>query len=97
VITDIMSISKIETDVILNKANVALARSQRLVASWLPPKTAEEQDTKSEEEIQREEDEIFTAMPETYAFILLTLSVHLSFLLFSLSFFSVWYLRIVCE
>ncbi|KAB8258889.1 hypothetical protein BDV32DRAFT_125078 [Aspergillus pseudonomiae] len=61
-----MSLSKTETDVILNKANVALARSQRLVASWLPPKTQEEQaNTKSEEELQREEDEVFTAVPET--------------------------------
>ncbi|KAB8218196.1 hypothetical protein BDV33DRAFT_205704 [Aspergillus novoparasiticus] len=61
-----MSLSKTETDVILNKANVALARSQRLVASWLPPKTQEEQaNTKSEAELQREEDEVFTAVPET--------------------------------
>lgn len=61
-----MSISKSETDIILNKANVALARSQRLVASWLPPQTSEElANLKSEEELQREEDEIFTAVPET--------------------------------
>lgn len=57
------------TDIILNRANVALARSQRLVASWLPPQTTEEQtsNTKSEEELRKEEDEIFTAVPETYA------------------------------
>ncbi|KAA8650056.1 hypothetical protein EYZ11_004763 [Aspergillus tanneri] len=61
-----MSLSKSETDVILNKANVALARSQWLVASWLPPRTQEELDnSKSEEELQKEEDEIFTAVPET--------------------------------
>jgi len=56
------------TDIILNRASVALARSQRLVASWLPPQTTEEQSSnaKSEEELQREEDEIFTAVPETY-------------------------------
>lgn len=61
-----MSVSKIETDIILNKANVALARSQRLVASWLPPPTdAEQANVKSEEELQKEEDEIFTAVPET--------------------------------
>ncbi|OJJ84866.1 DUF3245 domain-containing protein [Aspergillus glaucus CBS 516.65] len=55
------------TDIILNRANVALARSQRLVASWLPPQTTEEQtsNTKSEEELRKEEDEIFTAVPET--------------------------------
>ncbi|PLN81208.1 hypothetical protein BDW42DRAFT_169396 [Aspergillus taichungensis] len=66
-----MSISKTqqskETDIILNKANVALARSQRLVASWLPAPSAEEESTnvKSEEELQREEEEIFQAVPET--------------------------------
>ncbi|KKK17818.1 hypothetical protein ARAM_002091 [Aspergillus rambellii] len=61
-----MSLSKAETDIILNKANIALARSQRLVASWLPAPTTEEQgNTKSDEELQREEDEIFTAVPET--------------------------------
>lgn len=61
------STSKPETDMILNRANVALARSQRLVASWLPPQTAEESSTipKSEEELRREEEEIFTAVPET--------------------------------
>ncbi|KAF7172049.1 hypothetical protein CNMCM5623_004351 [Aspergillus felis] len=61
-----MSRSKSETDIILNKAHVALARSQRLVASWLPPPTDEEKaHVKTEEELQREEDEIFIAVPET--------------------------------
>ena len=61
-----MSVSKNESDVILNRANVALARSQRLVASWLPaPSEDELSHAKSEEELQREEDEIFTAVPET--------------------------------
>ncbi|GIC94774.1 DUF3245 domain-containing protein [Aspergillus udagawae] len=60
-----MSISKSETDIILNKAHVALARSQRLVASWLPPPTDEEKACVKTEELQREEDEIFTAVPET--------------------------------
>ncbi|KAJ5632258.1 hypothetical protein N7490_008597 [Penicillium lividum] len=61
-----MSLSKAESDVILNRANVALARSQRLVASWLPAQTETElANTKSEEELQKEEDEIFTAVPET--------------------------------
>ncbi|KAL1865988.1 hypothetical protein Plec18167_009238 [Paecilomyces lecythidis] len=55
-----------EADVIFNRANIALARSQRLVASWLPPKSDEDlaEQSKSEEELQREEDEIFTAVPE---------------------------------
>lgn len=61
-----MALSKSESDIILNRANVALARSQRLVASWLPDRSADElANAKSEEEIQREEDEIFTAVPET--------------------------------
>jgi hypothetical protein len=30
-----------EADIILNRTNVALARSQRLIQSWLPPKPAE--------------------------------------------------------
>ncbi|KAL1988514.1 hypothetical protein VTN96DRAFT_8909 [Rasamsonia emersonii] len=55
-----------EADIIFNRANVALARSQRLVASWLPPKTDEElaNSNKTEEELQREEDELFTPVPE---------------------------------
>jgi hypothetical protein len=65
-----MSLSKSETDIILNKANIALARSQRLVASWLPvQQTSAEQDlsnAKTDEELQREEDEVFTAVPERY-------------------------------
>ena len=62
-----MSLSKSESDVILNRANVALARSQRLVSSWLPAQTDDElANVKSEDELQREEDEIFTAVPETY-------------------------------
>ncbi|KAJ5622086.1 hypothetical protein N7528_005318 [Penicillium herquei] len=61
-----MSLSKSESDIILNRANVALSRSQRLVASWLPAQTEEElANTKTDEELQREEDEIFTAVPET--------------------------------
>lgn len=54
-----------EAEIVFNRANVALARSQRLIASWLPPKTTDEiANEKTEEELQREEDEIFTAVPE---------------------------------
>ncbi|CAG8425478.1 unnamed protein product [Penicillium salamii] len=53
---------KSESDVILNRANVALSRSQRLVASWLPQT---DEVSKTDEELQKEEDEIFTAVPET--------------------------------
>ncbi|KAI9764724.1 MAG: hypothetical protein M1840_008116 [Geoglossum simile] len=51
-----------EADVIQNRINVALAKSQRLVASWLPladPAT----NTRSVEEIQRQEDTLFTPIP----------------------------------
>ncbi|RDW67114.1 DUF3245 domain-containing protein [Aspergillus mulundensis] len=61
-----MSLSKADTDIILNKANIALARSQRLVASWIPAAPATEADNaKTDAELQREEEEIFTAVPET--------------------------------
>ncbi|CAI7570996.1 unnamed protein product [Penicillium pancosmium] len=62
-----MSLSKSESDIILNRANVALSRSQRLVSSWLPAQTDDELSAtaKTDEELQREEDEIFTAVPET--------------------------------
>ncbi|KAI4139536.1 MAG: hypothetical protein L6R39_006242 [Caloplaca ligustica] len=54
-----------EADIIFNRANVALAKSQRLVASWLPPRTEEEMRTaKTDEEIGKEEQELFTPVPE---------------------------------
>ncbi|KAL4734956.1 hypothetical protein BDV11DRAFT_43904 [Aspergillus similis] len=60
-----MSLSKADADVILNKANIALARSQRLVASWLPAAPATDNNNeKADAELQKEE-EIFTAVPET--------------------------------
>ncbi|KAI5295374.1 hypothetical protein KEM55_006208 [Ascosphaera atra] len=59
-----MSVSKTEADIIFDRANVALARSQRLVASWLPKSDEETSNTKTEAELQREEDEIFTPVPE---------------------------------
>lgn len=60
-----MAASTSEADIVFNRANVSLARSQRLIASWLPPKTEQElASAKSEEELQKEEDEIFTAVPE---------------------------------
>ena len=56
-----------EADIIFNRASVALAKSQRLIASWLPPPTSSElANAKSEEEIEREEQEIFTPVPELY-------------------------------
>ena len=62
-----MPLSSNETDVIFNRANVALARSQRLIASWLPKAADEVANAKTEEQLRREEDEIFTPVPEKYA------------------------------
>ncbi|KAL8791086.1 MAG: hypothetical protein Q9213_000293 [Squamulea squamosa] len=54
-----------EADIIFNRANVALAKSQRLVASWLPPRTEDElKNAKTEEQIEKEEQEMFTPVPE---------------------------------
>ena len=59
------STSTSEADVIFNRANVALAKSQRLIASWLPPRTEEElRNAKSDEQIEKEEAELFTPVPE---------------------------------
>ena len=54
-----------EADIIFNRANVALARSQRLIQSWLPPKTAEElANTKTEEQLQKDDEAMFKPTPE---------------------------------
>ncbi|KAF2766390.1 hypothetical protein EJ03DRAFT_330120 [Teratosphaeria nubilosa] len=45
-----MADKQTEADIILNRANVALARSQRLIASWLPPKPEETTTTQTHEE-----------------------------------------------
>ena len=51
-----------EADIIFNRASLALAKSQRLIESWLPPKSAA--DIKTEEQLEAEEREIFTVVPE---------------------------------
>ncbi|KAI4219062.1 MAG: hypothetical protein L6R36_008585 [Xanthoria steineri] len=57
-----------EADIIFNRANVALAKSQRLVASWLPTRTdAESKNAKTDEQIEKEEQEMFTPVPEVYS------------------------------
>ena len=48
-----------EADVVLNRLNVALARSQRIINSWLPPKSQT-----AEEEQHEDDDEDFTHMSE---------------------------------
>ncbi len=55
-----------EAEVIFNRASLALAKSQRLIASWLPPKSQVAAAIKTEEELDREESEIFSVVPERY-------------------------------
>lgn len=56
-----------EAEVIFNRASLALAKSQRLIASWLPPKSqVAAAAAKTEEELDREESEIFSPVPERY-------------------------------
>ncbi|KAL8692622.1 MAG: hypothetical protein Q9218_002386 [Villophora microphyllina] len=56
-----------EGDIISNRQNVILAKSQRLIASWLPPPANDEPaKSKTEEEIEKEEQEMFTPVPELY-------------------------------
>lgn len=60
-----MPVQTSEADIIFNRASVALARSQRLIASWLPPQNPSElANAKSREEVEREEQEIFKPEPE---------------------------------
>jgi hypothetical protein len=54
-----------EADVIFNRANVALAHSQRLVQSWLPTKTSHEAlPQKTDQELLKEDEELFKPTPE---------------------------------
>lgn len=62
-----MAPNTLESDIVLNKANLLIAQNQRLVASWLPlkRKAAELRHAKSQEEIESEEQEMFrTPIPE---------------------------------
>jgi hypothetical protein len=51
-----------EADIVFARAQVAHAKMQRLVASWLPSRPAEE--LKTEEELQKEDEEMFKPIPE---------------------------------
>jgi hypothetical protein len=55
-----------EADIVFNRANVALARSQRLIQSWLPPKTAEDvvHEQHSTQDLLKEDEQVFKATPE---------------------------------
>ena len=56
-----------EADIIFNRASLALAKSQRLVASWLPAKTPHEAAApKTEEELDQEDSDAFSSLPESY-------------------------------
>lgn len=56
-----------EAEIVLNRVNVALARNQRLIASWLPPPTAEELAAQKEHgEGIAPNDELFKPVPELY-------------------------------
>ncbi|GAB7339601.1 hypothetical protein MBLNU457_6199t1 [Dothideomycetes sp. NU457] len=54
-----------EADVIFNRANLALARSQRLIQSWLGPAPTSSEAEKTEEELEKEDRELFKPEPET--------------------------------
>jgi hypothetical protein len=54
-----------EADIVFTRASVTLAKNQRLIASWLPPRSADElSSAKTEEELEREEREMFAPVPE---------------------------------
>ena len=58
-----------EADIVFNRASLALAKSQRLIASWLPPKPPQETAArKTEEELEKKESELFSPAPESYGF-----------------------------
>ncbi|KAB2577149.1 hypothetical protein DBV05_g4246 [Lasiodiplodia theobromae] len=54
-------------DVAFNRVSVALARSQSLVASWLPPRSTEDEAAqKTPEQLQKEESALFTPGSDMY-------------------------------
>ena len=60
-----MTISKIESDIFANKTNILLAKSQRQIASWLPPRTATDELSVQPEEVEDGEGD-FSVGPELY-------------------------------
>jgi hypothetical protein len=56
-----------ENDIHFNRAAVALAKSERLMAGLLPPPTESElRNAKTEDQIRKEEQEMFTVAPDLY-------------------------------
>ena len=61
-----MAISKAESDIFTNKTNILLAKSQRQIALWLPPRTArDEPSVQPGEELEDGEGD-FSVAPEVY-------------------------------
>jgi hypothetical protein len=53
-----------EAEILLNRVNVALARSQRLIASWLPQNAADDENSPyTPERLVEADDELF--QPDT--------------------------------
>ena len=63
--TKTMTLSKAEGDIFANKTNILLAKSQRQIASWLPPRLAREEPSVQPEDIDDEEGD-FSVGPELY-------------------------------
>jgi Protein of unknown function (DUF3245) len=53
-----------EAEVVFNRANVALAKHQRLVESWLPPRASEPAVNPASTSKVVDEEEMFTPVPE---------------------------------
>jgi hypothetical protein len=66
-----------EADIVFNRANVALAKSQRLIASWLPPRTSEElANAKTQEELEKEDADLFAPVPELLVMICILVELY---------------------
>ncbi|KAK0508578.1 hypothetical protein JMJ35_008854 [Cladonia borealis] len=59
-----MAISKAESDIFANKTNILLAKSQRQIASWLPPRTAKDEPSVQPEEELEDGEGDFLVAPE---------------------------------
>lgn len=66
---DTMALSKTESDIFANKTNILLAKSQRQIASWLPPRTARDKSSVQLEEETEDGEEDFSVAPEVYVMI----------------------------
>ena len=61
-----MALSKTENDIFANKTNILLAKSQRQIASWLPPRTARDEPGVQPEEETEDGEADFSVAPEVY-------------------------------